>query len=499
MTYGLQDSGFERPTYDEWLLEYRNLLKQTYGLSDNIGESTLVNDFLSIFALQDMKVWETLEGVYNSQTLTGAEGIYLDEVLGRRGVFRKGASAGTGIAILQTDKTAPWTTVIPTTALCSGDNDISYSVDTDTQIKDKIYAFKLPLVDFGAATTVTFNAKNSSNTSDVDITLNPQDANFLTDLQSWLQTDVFIGDSDLVVVDSDILYVGFPASDLSTPIGVDNATELYATLNVGDKWSGVPVTATETGFNPLPVAGLNSITPASFTSGANTVIIQDTTNFTAFFSGALTETDAEYRARFNNVVDEAAASTRPAVISSILDIDGVFRVKIYDNPTSNSTPEAPAFSFHTIVLGGATAEIAQTIYEKKPINTIAYGSVDTVINTEDGGTETVGFSPAEQEQLNIKVIYSTANTLPLSTTEVTDIRSNIIDLSSNFEIGEKIFNSQVKASVYSATDYSRFTKLQIAIKKVSQTESEYSTLDYEPLFNEIPLISTGNILFEQEV
>ena len=62
-----------------------------------------IRSYYGIAAYQDIQAWNMLAAVYSSQTINGAEGIYLDEILGRRGVFRKDASAGTGYATVISD------------------------------------------------------------------------------------------------------------------------------------------------------------------------------------------------------------------------------------------------------------------------------------------------------------------------------------------------------------------------------------------------------------
>lgn len=499
MAYGLTTYGFEKPSYDEWLQLYKTTFKNTFGIQDPIAESSLINDLLSIFALQDIKLWESLEAVYNSQTLTGAEGIYLDEVLGRRGIFRSPAAAGTGIAIIKTLRTAPWGTVIPTTSSFSGSNSINYKPVADTQIKDKIYALKIPLSDFGALAGVTFSGKNASTSSDVSVILNPQSATFLDTLVTWLQNNIFVEDTTLVFHQDNIIYVGFETTDLTTPVGVSVGTEFYATVNVGEKWSGISVEATETGYNPLLVGELNSVTPASYTTGSVVVSVDDVTNFTDFQDGSAVETDAEYRIRFNNIVDEALAATRPAITNAILKLQGVSKVRIYDNPTDNIIPEASPFSFNTVVVGGSSTEISQTLYDTKPVNTVASGTVSTIITTEDGGSETVSYTPATLEDINIKIEYKTVNQVPLSDVEQEAIKTNLLALTENFLIGDIVFTAQIQAAVFSAVGYARFSQLVVKTKKVSEADSAYSTTDYSASFSELPVILSGNILFEQSL
>ena len=82
MAYGLTAYGLDVPNLSEWLEEYNTLARTTYGTDINLSDSSLVSKFFGIFAYQDIKMWNVLQATYSSQTLTGAEGIYLNEVLG---------------------------------------------------------------------------------------------------------------------------------------------------------------------------------------------------------------------------------------------------------------------------------------------------------------------------------------------------------------------------------------------------------------------------------
>lgn len=499
MAWGLTSYGFEKPSYDEWLNLYKTHFKSKYGLSQDLATSSLVSDFLSVFAYQDIRIWESMEAVYNSQTLNGAEGIFLDEVLGRRGVFREGAKASSGIAIIKTLKTAPWTTAIPTSAVFTGNTETIYKPDSETQIRDRIYAMIIPLADFGASTSVTFNIVNSTDNSNSSVTLNPQSGSFLTSLESFVKINGFVTDNDKIFINGSTLYIGFALTDLENPIGVVSATQFYSNFKFGTKWSGIPVTAITKGFSPVAIGGMTTVTPASYISGSTLVSVQQVTNFSEFFSGSDTETDTEYRVKFNTTVDEALASTAPAIRSALLKLDGVTKVRIYDNPTVVSEDSAPALTFQTVILGGSTDEIAQTLYNTKPINTLAFGTVDTVIDTEDGGTEVVGFTPATQSNINIKIEYTPSNNKPLSPSEITSIKTNLINLAANFLIGTTVFNAQLQSAIFSGTNYGRFSNLAVLVKKIADSDELYTSDDYSTVFNEIVLLNDSDILFEHVV
>ena len=94
MDYGLTDAGFIRPTYDDLLNGYINSFQTSFGTDVVTTEDSVVGMLVRILAYTDYTLWEATEGVYNSQTLDGAEGNYLDDLMSQRGIFRKSATAG---------------------------------------------------------------------------------------------------------------------------------------------------------------------------------------------------------------------------------------------------------------------------------------------------------------------------------------------------------------------------------------------------------------------
>lgn len=82
--YGLTDAGFVIPTFDDILNNYMTALKNTFGADTATSEDTVFGQLFRIIAYTDYTLWEGMQGVYNTQTLDGAEGIYLDEIFSKR-------------------------------------------------------------------------------------------------------------------------------------------------------------------------------------------------------------------------------------------------------------------------------------------------------------------------------------------------------------------------------------------------------------------------------
>ena len=489
-SYGLTDAGFQMPTYSDLQSSYASAFKSTFGSDMSTSTDSFAGMLISILAYTDYTLWEGVQSVYNSQTLNGAEGIYLDDILSQRGLFRKSATAGSGYAVVKSTKSASWTSTIGTSTYFTASNGLFYYVSSETSLRASIAAYSITKSQATAiGNSLTFYVKNTSSGATNSVTLTTSSSTFLTDLKTFFTDNLSTTDKNKIFVSGTTLYVGFDSDDTSSPTGLSTPTKIYASSSVGIKWSRIPVTGTTTGVYSVEVGDISGIS-STFTGYVSS------TNFTLFSSGTDIETDAEFRSRFNDEQDEATAATRPAIVNALLDLDGVTKVRIYDNPTSTDTTYADAFTFNTIVAGGTVSDIAQALYDTKPINTLTYGTTSYVIDTEDGDTETIKFTVAEDSEYSIKIVYTTSNGYELSSTEQSAILVNLTALSADFEIASTISNGQIKGVIYSALSFGRLTSLSVYVKLSSEADTSYSESDISPAYSQIPSLDLDNISYE---
>lgn len=488
-TYGLTESGFILPSYDDIFNQYESRTKLSFGTDVATSTNSVIGQLLGIISYQDMTIWEGLQAVYNSQTLNGAEGIYLDDILSKRGIVRKGATAGYGMAFLKTNKNALWSTTITPDYYFTGTNSLVYVVTADTKLSDRVAAYQISKTEASPNASITYTIRSAVTGGISTQVFNPSLSTFLTTLMAFIQPNLEETDRDKVFIANNVLYFGFNSTDTNNPVGLDTSISFFSDISVGTKWSLIPAQSQDTGYNPLGQGQIQSI--SSVPNGYLGV-----GNFTAFSSGTNVETDAEYRARFNDNLDEANASTAPAIYKAISDLDGVTKVKIYDNPTSTPTPQAAPFSFNTVVFGGNGEEIAQTLYDKKPINTKTDGTVTYNITTADGAIEIIRFTFAEQSSYSIKISYSTIDGKELSTSEKTAIQNALTTLQTQFEIGTTVFNAQIKGAVFSALTYGRLRSLSVLTKETSAPDTAFTEADIVPNYYSQVVMDLSNISYD---
>lgn len=492
--YGLTDAGFVIPTFDDILNNYMNSLKNTFGADTATSEDTVFGQLFRIIAYTDYTLWEGMQGVYNTQTLDGAEGIYLDEIFSKRGFYRQSASPGSGYAYVKTNNKAAWTYELSTEIYFNADNDLTYYVSTPTMLNSKVGAYLVSKANATATgqSAITFYIQSAIDGGLNSKTLNPASTTFITDLTNFIKANVSATDRNYVRSDANNVYMGFNATDNVNPVGLITPVKFYASVPLGTKWSEIPVTGAESGYNPV---GVESITGISSTFSG----YLDTGNFYAFSPGRDIETDAEFRSRFNDNLDEANAATRAAIVRALLLTDGVTKVKIYDNPTLHDQTYAPAMTFQTIVYGGNAEQVAQVLYDTKPINTLTYGTTAITITTEDGGQEIIRFSPGDSKVYSLKLVYQSANGTTLSTTEKENIVAALANLEAYFELGSVVTNDQIKGVIYSALAFGRLTSLRVYVKLNTEDDNKYTEGDIVPAYNIVPSFDLENISYEYGV
>lgn len=488
--------GFERETYPEVLEKIKDMIRQELGVEAQLNDDNPLGQWAAMLAKLQNENNRLAEAIWSSQRLQGAEGVYLDDIFSKNGVYRRGKQAGTGDVILEIDNTTPTNQTIPTTTQFIGNNSIVYQPVAETLLTASVAGYKLELSDITdtsyavvLVSTVDGATQNLVFTNDGT---DPSKINMMQALySSWVNfTD---GNEDRIYFDPEdnILYVGFFQST-GEFVGIKETTEFQITPNVGIKHCSVNVAATESGYYPLAANGITDITPTI--TG-----LQSVTNVISFYSGSEVESDAEYRERYFIEIAALSGSTRDGVISAVLKVDGVSKAVIYDNPTNINQPFADAFTFHVVTLGGTTPAISQAIYNSKPINVRTHGNVTYVVDTLDESTETIRHSKATQVEVDVVVDYKTLNRVPLSNSEKSEIIEAISDFFSSNKIGGILYNTQLIFTVLNSISRNRVVSVGVRVKRTEDPVGAYSNQDLVPDYTELFILRSGGVAFNQLV
>ena len=167
------------------------------------------------------------------------------------------------------------------------------------------------------------------------------------------------------------------------------------------------------------------------------------TNPQAASPGRNLETDEELRLRFRETKFERASNILEALYSALINLEGVEEVRIYENDTDVVDAfGVPAHSFMPIVLGGVSIDIANTIWENKPMGIRSYGDTVVVIFDTQGFSHNIGFERPDPLPIYITVNLTTDSNFP--GTGVDDIKSALIAyFDSNLGIGDDVIWSRL--------------------------------------------------------
>lgn len=481
----LNSEGFTRKTLQEIINSVKVNLRNSIP-NINVGNDTVLNQFVGILALELDEAWQGIEGVYSSQTLNGAEGVYLDDVLSRNGVFRSGASQASGDVIVRYNPAqVTGGNTIPSTTTMSIDSRV-YNIDRQYSLNTFYSSYSISVEDLSVGDNILVNAGLLGDTG-VGFTYTPISTEDLTTTLDRIRDYVRsqIGDqSDKVNVVGNRVMVGYGAVGNPTPFLKE---ELYFTATssnvvIGQAGKRVTLTSVDSGEITVNPAQITDIIP-TFTGYVNSIGFQN------FNAGQEAQTDAQYRASFSSSVAGGVKDSLAGLTAAVSRIDGVSKVRIYENPTATDTTIVDANSIKAVVIGGSQQEIALALFSNTPVNSLFDG--DTVVsipNPSTGEAETVRYDIGTRELFQLNLIYSTRDGTDLTESERTAIESNLSAINARVEIGENVDQQSLLAAVYNGVDFQKITSLTITNTKASTGQTSFNDLTVE--FDELAVVNT---------
>lgn len=498
MAYGLNPYGFNRPTLSNIISERLQSYRDVFGSNINTNDNSIINKIVSIEADRENQIWQMAQEVFDSQTYQGAEGIYLDDLFSRRGIYRRGVTKATGSVQMFLEPSVPYNTTYS-----SGTYKInsSFSLQQDVLVSGNIIAHKMlnSQISLGNYIFTIINSTTSA-TATLNLTLSDKTPNssalntFFNSIKDFIVNNTIAANSSRIFIDNanGSMYIGY--SSATNLIGLFQKVDFKVSPQIGQKAITLDVIADTAGFNPVSIGQITSISPTP----VGLVSIQ---NIEAFYSGSNVESDAEYRARASTTVASPAAATRSAIINGLLTgVDGVSKVKIFSNPTGTTSPAGiPPYKFVTVVYGGDTPSISKKLYDLIACSNTTWGNVTYSVDTEDGEVEIIRHSKAVEKDVAIRVSYKTTQNRPLADSEKQSIISGLLSTLGSYSIHPTVYNIQLVSSVTNALPLVQFISLVVEIKLASAPDSSYSNTTYTTNIEDVLVLTEDNIFFNQVV
>jgi len=498
MAFELNSYGFDRQTLAEIITEIKDTFTETFvGQNINVEENSVFDKIITIFADRESAIQELAEDVYYSQTYTGAEAKYLDDILSKRGIFRNGKTASTGSCQLTLNTLANYTDTfsIGDLTVLNG----TYQNSAEFKVAGSICAQKIINTNLVNGTTYTLTILNPNTSATVSTTytltsnlVGGSSLNtFYQTIKDFIVDNTIAVNEDLIQIDTinGVLYIGYDVS--LNLVGLNSLVDFKTSPVIGERTVQFDVVALETGYLTTLAGAVTSISPEP--TGYVSI-----TNISDFVAGSDVESDAEYRARASATSTSGSVATRSAIITALLDeVDGVQAVKLFPNPTNTTTVEGvPPYTLMVVVYGGTTTDISEKLYSVLGCPTKTYGTTSYTKVTEDNGTEIIYHTKAEERKLSIRVNYLTSNGSVLTDTEKNNIVNSVLELASTFNINTTVYNIQLVSAVVQAIAFSNFVGLTVDIKNKADDDSLFSPANVLPSTTEICTISPNDISFK---
>ena len=180
--------------------------------------------------------------------------------------------------------------------------------------------------------------------------------------------------------------------------------------------------------------------------------------------GSADENDYELRKRFEEAREGAGACTEAAIRAALMRVPTVTSAGVIVNDTTETDSKGrPPFSFECFINGGENyhSEIAETIYNKKPIGIKTFGSISETITDEGGYEHTINFSHTTKVSVKVSMKIRTDSTFEGDggKTEITDNLRTYID---NLGVGESVVLSSLYGKIHAVSGVEEVTELKLA-------------------------------------
>lgn len=180
-------------------------------------------------------------------------------------------------------------------------------------------------------------------------------------------------------------------------------------------------------------------------------------------TGTDEESDADLRVRFAASVTGAGSCNENALQSAVLRIPTVqYSVVIANNTDEVDAEGRPPHSFETYVLGGDDyeQEIAQAIFEKRPVGITTVGDKTVKILDACGNEREVRYSPAQRVLVHVRIVVSAKNTFPED--GAAQIQARVAQHINGLGIGAPLILSSLYGHIYGVTGVSEVTTLELS-------------------------------------
>jgi len=475
---GITDQGFIIKRLADILADDRALAVQLFqdltipGDTVDVSDSSALGRLISLAAPSEADLWEAAQEVYAAFDPNSATGIALDNLVAYAGITRKEQTFTTSSILVAGDTN----TLIPVgqTVSSSTTGEQFTTVGAISLSPSNASGITVSVVTLQNSTayTITYTNTTTSNT----ITFTSDASATVAEILAGLQGVIAGAHPSLV------------SSVVGTTLVIDRL-DIFQTVNF--------TTSVNLGINKVRTVGevvaVNSgiiVQPANTVDTILTPMLgwDSVINPIAATPGEDRETDEQLRLRFRNGKFDRATNTLDAIYSALINLDNVSEVTIYENDTSVVDGNGvPAHSFLPIVVGGLSTDIANAIWDNKPIGILSYGNTTVSINDIQGIAHDVSFSRPTPVVIYISIDITTNVNFPANGNAA--IQSALIQyFADNLGTGDDVIYSRLYTPINSIPGH------EVVSLKIGTSPSPVGTSNVVINFDQIASLSSVNII-----
>lgn len=180
-------------------------------------------------------------------------------------------------------------------------------------------------------------------------------------------------------------------------------------------------------------------------------------------AGTDEENDVALRERLKAAISGQGSGNTNAIRSALLRIPTVQFAAVLENETDETDSDGrPPHSFECYVLGGDgyEQEIAQTIFDKRPVGIQTVGTVETTITDLSGNKRIVKFTPAPNVSVTVRAKIKTS--AAFEDDGVAQIQRAVSNYINGLGIGVSLVLSALYGYIYSVPGVAEVTTLELS-------------------------------------
>lgn len=163
------------------------------------------------------------------------------------------------------------------------------------------------------------------------------------------------------------------------------------------------------------------------------------------------ETDTELRQRYLDSLVVTGIATRDSIVEAVRRVSGVSNASIEENDTEEVRNGLPAKSFKVTVVGGDVDDIAQAIWDTKPVGIRSYGTTPGHALDADGHDHIIYFFRPTPVYAWVKLEWQVDDeeSLNFQRSDIGDeIKRAILNYGKTLEVGSDIIPNRILRYVY---------------------------------------------------